>query len=46
MLDEDPTVDQVVGARTSEAGKHKLLRVPAKWFIRKLAEHLVNSPDP
>ncbi len=46
MLDEDPTVDQVVGARTSEAGKHKLLRVPAKWFIRKLAEHLVNSQIP
>ncbi len=46
MLDEDPTVDQVVGARTSEAGRHKLLRVPAKWFIRKLAEHLVNSEIP
>jgi glycosyltransferase involved in cell wall biosynthesis len=46
MLDEDPTVDQVVGARTSEAGKHKLLRVPAKWFIRKLAERLVNSDIP
>ncbi len=46
ILDADPTVDQVVGARTSEAGKHKLLRVPAKWFIRKLAEHLVNSEIP
>jgi glycosyltransferase involved in cell wall biosynthesis len=46
MLDEDPTVDQVVGARTSEEGRHKLLRVPAKWFIRKLAEHLVNSEIP
>jgi glycosyltransferase involved in cell wall biosynthesis len=46
MLDADPTVDQVVGARTSEAGKHKVLRVPAKWFIRKLAEHLVNSEIP
>jgi glycosyltransferase involved in cell wall biosynthesis len=45
-LDTDPTVDQVVGARTSEEGKHKLLRVPAKWFIRKLAEHLVNSEIP
>jgi glycosyltransferase involved in cell wall biosynthesis len=46
MLDADPTVDQVVGARTSEEGKHKLLRVPAKWFIRKLAERLVNSEIP
>ncbi len=46
MLDEDPTVDQVVGARKTEAGKHKALRVPAKWFIRKLAEHLVNSAIP
>ncbi len=46
VLDADPTVDQVVGARTSEAGRHKLLRVPAKWFIRKLAEHLVNAEIP
>ena len=46
MLDADPAVDQVVGARTSEAGKHKILRVPAKWFVRKLAEHLVNSEIP
>ena len=37
----------MVGARTSEeAGKHKALRVPAKWFVRKLAEHLVNSAIP
>lgn len=27
ILDEDPTVDQVVGARTSEEGTHKILRV-------------------
>jgi polyisoprenyl-phosphate glycosyltransferase len=46
LLDADPAVDQVVGARTSEAGKHKILRVPAKWFVRKLAEHLVNSEIP
>ena len=46
ILDEDPAVDQVVGARKTEAGKHKALRVPAKWFIRKLAEHLVNSAIP
>jgi polyisoprenyl-phosphate glycosyltransferase len=46
MLEKDPTLDQVVGARTSEEGTHKLLRVPAKWFIRKLAERLTNSEIP
>jgi glycosyltransferase involved in cell wall biosynthesis len=46
MLDVDPSVDQVVGARTSEAGTHKAVRVPAKWFIRKLAEKLTNSAIP
>lgn len=37
---------QVVGARTSEEGTHKLLRVPAKWTIRKLAEYLTASSIP
>ena len=46
MLEKDPTLDQVVGARTSEEGTHKFLRVPAKWFIRKLAERLTEFPDP
>ncbi len=46
MLEKDPHVDQIVGARTSEEGTHKLLRVPAKWFIRKLAEVLTNSTIP
>jgi glycosyltransferase involved in cell wall biosynthesis len=46
ILDKDAMLDQVVGARTSEAGTHKLLRVPAKWFIRKLAERLTNSQIP
>ncbi|MDQ1669114.1 MAG: hypothetical protein QOE40_1175, partial [Actinomycetota bacterium] len=45
MLD-DPTYDQVVGARTSEEGTHKILRVPAKWVIRKIAEKLTNSAIP
>ena len=31
--------DQVVGARTSEQGTVKALRVPAKWTIRKLAAY-------
>ena len=46
MLDADPSIDQVVGARTSEEGTHKIARVPAKWFIRKLAEKLTNSQIP
>jgi glycosyltransferase involved in cell wall biosynthesis len=46
ILDEDPSVDQVVGARTSEEGTHKLLRVPAKWLIRKIAERLTASEIP
>jgi glycosyltransferase involved in cell wall biosynthesis len=45
-LDEHPDVDQVVGARTSEQGTHKLLRVPAKWVIRKFAEWLSGTKIP
>ena len=46
LLRDDPTYDQVVGARTSEEGTHKILRVPAKWFIRKVAERLTNQRIP
>lgn len=38
--------DQVVGERTSEQGTAKLLRVPAKWFIRRLASYLLQVPIP
>ena len=38
--------DQVVGARTSEQGTAKALRIPAKWLIRKLAEYLSGSRIP
>ncbi|GIU84975.1 MAG: dolichol-P-glucose synthetase [Acidimicrobiales bacterium] len=38
--------DQVVGARTSEQGTVKLLRAPAKWFIRKLAGYLTDTDIP
>ncbi len=38
--------DQVVGARTSEEGTIKPFRVPAKWFIRRLAGYLVETPIP
>ena len=46
ILEKDSTIDQVVGARTSEQGSHKLLRVPAKWFIRKVAELLAGQEIP
>jgi polyisoprenyl-phosphate glycosyltransferase len=38
--------DQVVGARKSEEGTVKLLRRPAKWFIRKLASYLTGVAIP
>ncbi len=38
--------DQVVGARTSEQGTMKGLRVPAKWFIRRLASFLIRTKIP
>lgn len=47
LLAHFPQYDQVNGARTSEQGTLKLLRTPAKWFIRKLACYLTstNIPD-
>ncbi|MER7007706.1 glycosyltransferase family 2 protein [Dactylosporangium sp. NPDC000555] len=45
-LRDDPAIDQVVGARTSEQGSHRLLRIPAKWTIRKIAEWLVGQRIP
>lgn len=38
--------DQVVGARTTEEGTHKLARVPAKWAIRGLAQYLSGTEIP
>ncbi|WP_299442912.1 glycosyltransferase family 2 protein [uncultured Phycicoccus sp.] len=46
ILREDLTYDQVVGARTTEEGTHKWARVPAKWFIRKVAEWLTKTRIP
>lgn len=46
ILDEDASVDQVVGARRRESGSARLLRVPMKWGVRKLAEFLTNSAIP
>jgi glycosyltransferase involved in cell wall biosynthesis len=46
ILEKDRTIDQVVGARTTEQGTYKMLRVPAKWFIRKFAERLTGAKIP
>lgn len=46
MLELFPEWDQVNGARTSEEGTMKLLRVPAKWFIRRLAIYLSGTYIP
>ena len=43
---DNPDVDQVVGARTTEQGTYKFLRVPAKWIIRKVAEQLASTRIP
>jgi polyisoprenyl-phosphate glycosyltransferase len=40
LIDQLDGYDQVVGARTSERGTVRLLRRPAKWFIRRLASYL------
>ena len=47
LVDELGGFDHVVGARRTEEGTVKLLRKPAKWFIRKLASYLtgVKIPD-
>ena len=38
--------DHIVGARRTEAGTQRFLRVPAKWFIRKLASYLTDTHIP
>lgn len=38
--------DHIVGARTSEAGKYKFFRVPAKWVVRRLACYLARTEIP
>ena len=41
-----PGWDMVVGARRSEEGSLKMFRVPAKWFIRRLASFLTETEIP
>ena len=43
---ETGRAQQVVGARRTEEGTHKLLRVPAKFMIRRLAEYLTATEIP
>lgn len=38
--------DMVIGARVRETGSMKVLRTPAKWFIRTLASYLTETPIP
>ncbi|MDD5643857.1 MAG: glycosyltransferase family 2 protein [bacterium] len=38
--------DMVIGARKAEKGTLKILRTPAKMFIKKLAEYLVSDKIP
>lgn len=46
LIHELADCDQVIGARTSEQGTQKILRMPAKYFIRKLACYLAEADIP
>lgn len=46
LLSYFPDYDQVNGARTSEEGTIKLLRVPAKWILKTLASYLAQTKIP
>jgi glycosyltransferase involved in cell wall biosynthesis len=43
IVKEMDGVDHVVGARRTEEGTLRFARVPAKWFIRKLASYLTET---
>ncbi|MBC7261814.1 MAG: glycosyltransferase family 2 protein, partial [Chloroflexi bacterium] len=46
LLQHMEECDMVIGARTQEQGTWKLLRTPAKWFIRNLAAYLTGTKIP
>lgn len=46
LVDRLGDADQVVGARTTEEGTLKALRVPVKWAIRGLASYLTRTRIP
>jgi len=43
LVKEMEGFDHVVGARRTEEGTKRVVRVPAKWFIRKLASYLTET---
>lgn len=46
LVDAMGSADHIVGARRSEEGTLKFLRVPAKWAIRRLASFLTRTSIP
>ena len=46
LLEYMKQYDMVIGARVKEMGTARWLRTPAKWFIRKLASYLTETPIP
>jgi glycosyltransferase involved in cell wall biosynthesis len=46
LLEQLEQHDMVIGARRREEGTLRWLRTPAKWFIRKLASYLTETPIP
>ncbi len=46
LVDDLGDADQLVGARTTEQGTLKALRIPAKWVIRRLASYLARTRIP
>ena len=46
LVKEMDGFDHVVGARRTEQGTKRFFRVPAKWFIRKLASYLTETDIP
>ena len=46
LVDAMQGYDHVVGARRTEEGTLRMFRVPAKWFIRKLACYLSGTDIP
>ena len=46
LVDDLGDADQLVGARTTEQGTLKALRIPTKWAIRRLASYLSQTRIP
>ena len=46
LIEAMGAADHIIGARTSEQGTYRFLRVPAKWLIRQLAQYLTRTKIP